>query len=116
MGQSQRVAERTGVSYVLSPDEFLANALGLAFSARAIGRTFGSATVNESINNKLASTLAIKVSEAAIEVGLPTLSFPPLFQAMATRDPTAFAAVVGLHPQILGAAIDASQPEGFVAA
>ena len=92
-----------------APHQFLANATGLAFSARAIGGAFGSAVVNVIINNKLSSTYAPKVSVAAIKAGLPTTSLANLFKALATGDPTAFAAVVGLTPEILGPVMSASQ-------
>ena len=98
-----------------APHAYLANATGLAFSARAIGGAFGSAVLNVIINNKLTSTYASKVGAAAIKAGLPASSIGDLLTAMATGSPTAFAAVVGLDPEILGAAMKASQ-NAFAAA
>jgi len=91
-----------------APHAFLANATGLAFSARAIGGAFGSAVVNVIINNKLEKTLAPKVAAAAIGAGLPSSSVPALMAGMASGSPTLLAAVPGINPTILGAAFDTS--------
>ncbi len=91
-----------------APHAYLANATGLAFSARAIGGAFGSAIVDVIINNKLGKTLAPQVAAAAIKAGLPSSSVALLMAAMAEGDPTALAAVPGINPTILGAAYNAS--------
>jgi len=91
-----------------APHAYLANATGLAFSARAIGGAFGSAVVNVIINNKLGKTLGPQVAAAAIQAGLPVTSVGPLMAGMAMADPTALAAVPGISPSILAAAFDAS--------
>ncbi|KAH8774979.1 major facilitator superfamily domain-containing protein [Hyaloscypha finlandica] len=91
-----------------APHAYLANATGLAFSARAIGGAFGSAVVNVIINSKLGKTLGPQVSSAAIKAGLSASSIPALMEGMATGNPVALAAVPGISPSILGAAFDAS--------
>lgn len=109
IGQAGPLTLLVALVQFTAPHQFLANATGLAFSARAIGGAFGSAVVNVIINNKLNSTLTPKVSKAALDAGLPASSLGDLFKAMATGDPAAFAAVVGLTPEILGYAMHASQ-------
>ncbi|KAG4412715.1 hypothetical protein IFR04_014146 [Cadophora malorum] len=109
IGQAGPLTLLVALVQFTAPHQFLANATGLAFSARAIGGAFGSAVVNVIINNKLNSTLTPKVTKAALGAGLPASSLGDLFKAMATGDPTAFAAVVGLTPEVLGAAMKASQ-------
>jgi hypothetical protein len=91
-----------------APHAYLANATGLAFSARAIGGAFGSAVVDVIINNKLGKTLDPQVAAAAIKAGLPASSIASLMAGMATGSQTALAAVPGINPTILGAAFDAS--------
>jgi len=91
-----------------APHAFLANATGLAFSARAIGGAFGSAVVNVIINSKLGKTLAPQVGAAAIGAGLPASSVPALMAAMASGSPAALDAVPGISPTILDVAFDTS--------
>ncbi|KAH6715778.1 major facilitator superfamily domain-containing protein [Leptodontidium sp. MPI-SDFR-AT-0119] len=109
IGQAGPLTLLVALVQFTAPHQYLANATGLAFSARAIGGAFGSAVVNVIVNNKLNSTLSSKVTKAALGAGLPASSLGDLFTAMATGDPTAFAAVVGLTPEILGSAMHASQ-------
>ncbi|KAH6661737.1 major facilitator superfamily domain-containing protein [Halenospora varia] len=92
-----------------APHAFLANATGLAFSARAIGGAFGSAVVNVIINNKMTSTFASSVGGAAVTAGLPASSIGALLKAMATGSPAAISEVPGISTEIIGAAMNASQ-------
>ena len=91
-----------------APHAYLANATGLAFSARAIGGAFGSAVVNVIINNKLGKVLVPQIASAAIQAGLPSSSVANLTIAMSSGNPAALEAVPGISPAILGAAFDAS--------
>lgn len=91
-----------------APHAYLANATGLAFSARAIGGAFGSAIVDVIINNKLGKTLTPQVSAAAIQAGLPASSIGLLLEGMAEGSAAALAAVPGINPTILAAAFNAS--------
>ncbi len=88
-----------------SPHAYLANATGLAFSARAIGGAFGTAVVNVIINNKLGKVLVPNIIKAAVGAGLPAANATSLYAAMAAGNATALATY---SPKVLAAAADAS--------
>jgi hypothetical protein len=108
IGQSGPLTLLVALVQFTAPHAFLSTATGLAFSARAIGGAFGSAVLDAIINNKLGSTYASKVGEAAVAAGLPKSSIPALLKAMATGEPTLINAVPGINPTILSAAVNAS--------
>jgi hypothetical protein len=88
-----------------SPHAYLSTATGLAFSSRAIGGAFGSATLDAIINNYLSSNYAPAVSSAAIDAGLPESSVAALLTALASGVTTG---VPGATDAVWAAAIDAS--------
>jgi hypothetical protein len=79
---------------------------GKVASADTSAGAFGSAVLDAIINGKLKSTLAPKVSAAAIGAGLPASSVPALMEAMATGQ--GLTDVPGITQASLGAAANAS--------
>ncbi|KAF8862496.1 MFS general substrate transporter [Acephala macrosclerotiorum] len=106
IGQAGPLTFLVALVQFTAPHAYLANATGLAFSARAIGGAFGSAVVDVIINNKLSSTYASQVSAAAIGAGLPATSIAALLTAFGTG--AGFDEIPGITDAILGAASDAS--------
>lgn len=108
IGQAGPLTLLVALVQFTAPHTYLANATGLAFSARAIGGAFGSAVLDVISNNKLASTLAPKVTAAALKAGLPEADIGLLLGAMASGNATAFGEIAAINPGILPAAMDAS--------
>lgn len=92
-----------------APHAFLSTATGLAFSARAIGGTFGSAVLNAIINGRLIGHHAAGVGAAAISAGLLEDSVPELLEALDAG--TIGSGVVFATPAIWDAAVEASRWE-----
>jgi hypothetical protein len=109
IGQAGPLTLLVALIQFTAPHEFLANATGLAFSARAIGGAFGSAVVNVIINNKISSTLSSKIAGAVLKQGLPSSSVGLLLGGFLSGNATALAEVPGISPEIIGAATDASR-------
>ncbi|KAJ5022970.1 major facilitator superfamily domain-containing protein [Bipolaris maydis] len=93
-----------------APHAFLSTATGLAFSARAIGGSFGTAVIYAIVNSRVASHLARDVGSAATAAGLPASSVPALLSAMKGKSASSFKvdAVPGANEAIVAAAWDAS--------
>jgi hypothetical protein len=89
-----------------APHSHLSTATGLAFSARAIGGAFGSAVLDAIINGVLNSSYATKVSNAAIQKGLPESSVSALLAAMSAG--TSLMGVPGVNASIANSAEQAS--------
>ena len=89
-----------------SPHAYLSTATGLGFSARAVGGAFGSAVLNVIINGKLKS-YPDKISNAAVEAGLPKSSVPALILAFTTGE--GLTDVPGINPTIIAQTVDASR-------
>jgi Fungal trichothecene efflux pump (TRI12) len=106
IGQSGPLTLLVACVQFTAPHAFLSTATGLAFSARAIGGSFGSAVLNAIINGKLKSTYAKQVGGAAVSAGLPKSSVPQLLEAFATGQ--GFDTVPGIKPAILADAANAS--------
>ncbi|CRG90772.1 hypothetical protein PISL3812_07817 [Talaromyces islandicus] len=81
-----------------APHSHLSTATGLAFSARAIGGAFGSAVLDAIINGVLNNSYATKVSNAAVEKGLPESSVPALLAALSVG--TSLTSVPGVNASI----------------
>lgn len=107
IGQSGPLTLLVALIQFTAPHAYLSTATGLGFSARAIGGAFGSAVLDAIINGKLKSTLAPKISAAALSGGLPASSIPALLKAMTSGE--GLTDVPGITPDILGAAANASQ-------
>ncbi|XP_014555223.1 hypothetical protein COCVIDRAFT_27846 [Bipolaris victoriae FI3] len=93
-----------------APHAFLSTATGLAFSARAIGGSFGTAVIYAIVNSRIASHLARDVGSAATAAGLPASSVPTLLAAMKGKSASSFkaSAVPGANEAIIAAAWNAS--------
>ncbi|KAJ6194028.1 hypothetical protein J3E72DRAFT_272396 [Bipolaris maydis] len=79
----------TSLAYT-APHAFLSTATGLAFSARAIGGSFGTAVIYAIVNSRVASHLARDVGSAATAAGLPASSVPALLSAMKGKSASSF--------------------------
>lgn len=93
-----------------APHAFLSTATGLAFSARAIGGSFGTAVVYAIINSRIASHYASDVGSAAVAAGLPQSSVGALLKAMAVGTATTVRGqgIPGADESIMKAAWNAS--------
>ncbi|KAF1828734.1 MFS general substrate transporter [Decorospora gaudefroyi] len=93
-----------------APHAFLSTATGLAFSARAIGGSFGTAVIYAIVNSNVKSKLPGDVSSAAIAAGLPASSVPALLTGMkgSTADKFRGEGVPGVTEDIINAAWHAS--------
>jgi len=107
IGQAGPLTLLVALIQFTAPHAFLSTATGLGFSARAIGGAFGSAVLEAIINSKLASTYSKQVSKAAVNAGLEFSQLPSLLEALSTG--AGFDGVDGLTPDILSAAINASE-------
>lgn len=107
IGQSGPLTLLVACVQFTAPHAYLSTATGLAFSARAIGGAFGSAVLDAIINGRLKKSLIPQVTAAATSAGLPASSVPALLAAMTTGE--GFASIPGINPDILRAAMTASE-------
>lgn len=93
-----------------APHAFLSTATGLAFSARAIGGSFGAACIYGIINARIASHYANDVGSAAMAAGLPASSVAALLKSMkgSTKTKAKGQGVPGANKAIMDAAWNAS--------
>lgn len=71
-----------------APHAFLSTAIGLAFSARAVGGAFGTAVIYAVINSRIASNYANDIGSAAVVAGLPESSVAALLASMKGKTAT----------------------------
>ena len=106
IGQSGPLTLLVACVQFTAPHAYLSTATGLAFSARAIGGSFGTAVLFAITNSKLGNTYARKVGNAAVAAGLPESSVLALLEAFGSG--AGFDEVPGANADVMLAATDAS--------
>ena len=96
----------TGVQ-LSTPHHLIATATAVTTSSRAVAATVFTAIYAAAFDTRLGTKLPNYVASAAIGAGLPPANVPAFIQALTSKNDAALAAVPGVNPSIIGAAVAA---------
>ncbi|KAL6245159.1 hypothetical protein RBB50_007934 [Rhinocladiella similis] len=90
-----------------APPEFISITSGLIAGIRSLGVTLGVAVYSAIFHSRFSSLMPSKVSQAALQNGLPEASLPALILALVGGQPDQLAKIPGVTTEIIGAAVHA---------
>jgi hypothetical protein len=91
------------IAALATPDEYIATAVSAASLCATFGSSIGITIFNQIFSSKLKTLLPAYVTEAVLAAGLPASSVESLLIAMGAGDPTAYATIPGVTPDVLAA-------------
>ena len=94
----------TGVQ-LSTPHHLIATATAVTTSSRAVAATVFTAIYAAAFSTRIENKLPSYVATAAIGAGLSPPNVPAFIKALASQDNAALAAVPGVNPTIIGAAV-----------